>query len=437
MDQSKLPYVVFSRVDSPSLWVRFSIQGQGQKRVCLKTSNEEEAKRNAELEYQRAVWSAERGELPGRTSFDKVARQYLGNAELEAGRNPSKLSKVTADRGVLDRYMVPFFGRSPITAISVPKLHSYMEWRRSYWTSGPGAKETHIAYERKGRRVIRPAQHIEATLSTLRREAVTMRSVFKHAVRLGYLKASDIPKIDLVAEERNKRPSFTDAEIAKLMEVAEQRMIDVLDIRKRGKQSNTWKGADGNDIVSSVSRVGYERMVLYCFIGIALETGMRPTELFNLDWGHIVGFKEESAKPISQQRIRILAYGKGKKPQQLVPNIEAFASFINLWEAFKTVHGREPTMDDPVFVNASGERAQSYKKSLNALLEAAKLKTDVFGQVRSAYSFRHTYATRQLRKGTDVYTLAINMRTSVRMIEMYYSDVVPNDLAKQLEGTFD
>ena len=174
MDQPKLPYVVFSRVDSPSLWVRFSIPGQGQKRICLKTDNEEDAKRRAEIEYQRALWSAEQGTLPGRTSFDKVARQYLESASLEAGSNPSKLSKVAADRGVLDRYMVPFFGRSPITAISVPKLHSYMEWRRSYWTSGPGAEEKHIAYERKGRRVIRPAQHIEATLSTLRREAVTL-----------------------------------------------------------------------------------------------------------------------------------------------------------------------------------------------------------------------------------------------------------------------
>ena len=67
----------------------------------------------------------------------------------------------------------------------------------------------------------------------------------------------------------------------------------------------------------------------------------------------------------------------------------------------------------------------------------AKLKTDAFGRARSAYSFRHTYATRQLRKGTDVYTLAINMRTSVKMIEMYYSDVVPDDVAKRLEGSWD
>jgi len=30
----------------------------------------------------------------------------------------------------------------------------------------------------------------------------------------------------------------------------------------------------------------------------------------------------------------------------------------------------------------------------------------------------------------------VNMRTSVRMIEMYYSDVVPDDVAKRLEGDF-
>lgn len=77
MDQPKLPYVVFSRGDSPSLWVRFSIPGQGQKRICLKTFNEEKAKRRAGIEYQRSLWSAEQGTLPGRTSFDKIARQYL------------------------------------------------------------------------------------------------------------------------------------------------------------------------------------------------------------------------------------------------------------------------------------------------------------------------------------------------------------------------
>ncbi|MBI1619818.1 site-specific integrase [Aquamicrobium zhengzhouense] len=120
----------------------------------------------------------------------------------------------------------------------------------------------------------------------------------------------------------------------------------------------------------------------------------------------------------------------------LVSNVNALDHFINLWDAYVAVHDREPRMDEAVFGNAIGERAKSFKKGLNALPEAAELKTDPFGRARTAYSFRHTYATRQLQKGTDIYTLAINMRTSVKMIEAYYSDVIPDDIARQLEGDF-
>lgn len=185
-DSQKSPYVVFRRPDSPNYWVRFSIPGQGQKRIGLKTPDIIEATRRAEREYNRAVWSAEEGILPGKTSFDKVARQYLASAETAAGANASKLSKVAADRAVLERYMIPFFGKSTITSINAPKMHDYLDWRRTYWTAGPGSQETHIVYERKGKKLYRPPRYIEATLSTLRREAVTMRAVFKHAVRLGY-----------------------------------------------------------------------------------------------------------------------------------------------------------------------------------------------------------------------------------------------------------
>jgi integrase len=83
------------------------------------------------------------------------------------------------------------------------------------------------------------------------------------------------------------------------------------------------------------------------------------------------------------------------------------------------------------------QRTQSTKNSLHALLSAAGLKEDAFGRKRTAYSFRHTYASNQIRKGTDVYTLALNMRTSVRMTEMYYSDVVPDEMGKQLEGGYE
>ncbi len=52
---------------------------------------------------------------------------------------------------------------------------------------------------------------------------------------------------------------------------------------------------------------------------------------------------------------------------------------------------------------------------MNALLSAIGLKEDAFDRKRTACSFRHTYASSQIRKGTEIYVLAINMRTSALM----------------------
>jgi integrase len=223
--------------------------------------------------------------------------------------------------------------------------------------------------------------------------------VFKQAVTLGYIKAADIPAPELATASKNKRPSFTEAEVATLLTEAMNRIAFV------GKPEEPQRLVD--------AKTRFERVMLWGFVQIAIHTGMRPTELHNLSWANIEGLEVARTTAIKDGRIRIVAYGKGKVPQRLVPNVEALGGFIALWDAFKSQFGREPKPTDAVFVNLDGGRAQSYKKSLNRLLEATGLKTDAFGRARTAYSFRHTYATNQLRKGTDIYTLAINMRTEV------------------------
>ena len=49
-------------------------------------------------------------------------------------------------------------------------------------------------------------------------------------------------------------------------------------------------------------------------------------------------------------------------------------------------------------------------------------KTSSSGARRSTYCFRHTYATFRLTEGVDVYFLAKQMGTSVKMIEVQYAD---------------
>ena len=90
--------------------------------------------------------------------------------------------------------------------------------------------------------------------------------------------------------------------------------------------------------------------------------------------------------------------------------------------------------DDYVFANYWGEFYRALERPVNKLLEYAGLRKDNFDRNRTAYSFRHTYATFRLLYGVnvDVYVLARNMGTSVEMIEKHYGHVVPQQQADML-----
>ena len=333
----------------------------------------------------------------------------------EAEGKPNRLSNAQYADRITKRYLNEFFGRKPITGIREPLLYKYLDWRTHYWIDGPGKDQQHVEYERGSKSLRRPAIHSRPSLNTLKREANVLRGIFKFAVRRGYLKTGDVPKLELGKGTKGKRPAFTREQYHQLLLVSEQRIMEVAKDPKHR----------------------YQRFLLHHFITIAVETGMRTKELFNLNWGHIEGLKLRLDRSIGEkQDVYILAYGKGKEPQRMVPTDDAFHAFEYLWDEFKDRHGRPPYDDDPVFSAYDGKRLGSMKKSLNGLLEAADLKQDSVGRTFSAYCFRHSYATWQLQKDPpmDIYTLAINMRTSVKMIENYYSDVVPADRERALRG---
>ena len=65
---------------------------------------------------------------------------------------------------------------------------------------------------------------------------------------------------------------------------------------------------------------------------------------------------------------------------------------------------------------------------LNKVLDDTGLKHDREGQVRTAYSLRHTYICMRLIEGADIYQVAKNCRTSVEMIEKYYASHIKTRL---------
>jgi hypothetical protein len=69
---------------------------------------------------------------------------------------------------------------------------------------------------------------------------------------------------------------------------------------------------------------------------------------------------------------------------------------------------------------------------ITELLTESNLLISASGSRRSTYCFRHTYATFRLMEGIDVYFLAKQMGTSVKMIEDYYGHITPAKNAERI-----
>ena len=74
----------------------------------------------------------------------------------------------------------------------------------------------------------------------------------------------------------------------------------------------------------------------------------------------------------------------------------------------------------------------SFKKGFETVLKEAGIEHDRYGEKRTIYSLRHTYATFQLQDGVNHYALARNMGTSVKMLEQFYGHVANRAMASEL-----
>jgi integrase len=173
------------------------------------------------------------------------------------------------------------------------------------------------------------------------------------------------------------------------------------------------KGRAWVKAAKSASSIWY-RTVVYNFILIMCNTGMRPPEARNLRWRDVSKSKDKEGREL----VILSVSGKGKARQLVAP-----ANVGEYLERIRSI-SKSTNPDDPVFTTWTGEGAKYlYRDSIVDLLTEAELRDGPSGKPRSTYCFRHTYATFRLSEGVDVYFLAQQMGTSVKMIEDHYGHV--------------
>ncbi|WP_455976468.1 hypothetical protein [Methylorubrum populi] len=206
--------------------MRFSTKGQGQFKRSLDTDDQREAERRAEAICYEATYRAKQGLTAKTHTFESVAEAYIAQILREVERGERRADQGKSEPAVIRRHFVGYFGDKPIDAVTEADLERYAEWRRTYWTEGPGKLVTHIEYERDGHRLRRPVQRSAPSLSRQRGETVVLRGLLRWAARQGYMKTPPEISIKALRSPKNRRPSFEPHEFARLEAVSLSRLVD-------------------------------------------------------------------------------------------------------------------------------------------------------------------------------------------------------------------
>lgn len=380
--------VVLTQRERSSAWqARYKI-GCNWIRVSTKQKELEKAKKAAQDLYLRSKFRAEEG-LP------VVSKRFKAVAQIAKQRMRNELDndagkKVYRDYiGVIDNYLVPFFGQHNITGIDYQLIKQYAAWRKKQMGREPKA-------------------------STINTHNSALNRVFEVGMEFGYLLKSQIPLLVNKGQDSERRPDFTLAEYTKLFRF----------MRNWIKQ-----GKDGK------SR--WMRELLRDYVLILANTGMRHgTESYGLKWKHITLFEDKK-----RQFLLMNVDGKTGKRELVARH--------NVLRYLRRIHARCEDINkipfDKLIADGSnkfvfrlqdGKQTTSLGQTFEILLKDADLLIDRrTEQPRTLYSLRHTYATFGLvYAGIPVHTLAKQMGTSIQMIEKHYSHLTPRMRANELAG---
>ncbi len=423
-EELKPGLIIFRRgdVEHRNFYCRIKLpKADRYKTHALKTANVEAAREKA-FDHDADVRFRLKHDVPVfNRPFIEVAREYLTTQEARAKRGEISAQRPKKLRAIIEGALNDYVGSTQVHLVGDELWESYPAWRRENGAGRfhrNGVREVSAAVAavlaqkevaartkalesrgirrgRGGMAAAAPPEDGTKTVAfisdaTIKFEMSVFGAVMNFAIKKRYVPASrrfdERPKLKIM-----RRDEFTREEYRKLHTVGRQW------IKAATKAPSVWY-----------------RTVAYNFILIMCNTGMRPSEAKNLRWRDITPAQDREGRDI----VVLFVQGKGKSRQLVAP--KSVGDYLDRIRAL--AKSTEP--DARVFTTIDGEPAISlYQALIQDLLETAGLREGAQGVPRSTYCFRHTYATMRLHEGVDVYFLAEQMGTSVKMIEDHYGHV--------------
>jgi integrase len=372
--------IIFKRADVKhrNWYCRVKVPGVGKYKVeSLKTPDLNEAKNKAFDIDADIRFRVKHGVPVFEKSFAEVAQEYGEQQKAAAAAGQITMHRWKVIDGHIRRSLIPYIGTHQITLIGEDKWRGYPLWRKQNGRSLEGTAKN----------------------GTIRQEMMTLRAIMNYAANRHYIRERQVPR-GKVPVDKGRREEFTPSEYRELHTYARKWVQEGL------RDHHVWY-----------------RTMAYNFMLIMANTGMRTMEARNLRWQDIDSRVDKQGRPFVSINVR----GKGKYRELVAANNVAI--YIERIRAIS----KATKPGDHVFTTHKGKQSNSlYNSLIEDLLTESGLLHSVSGNRRSSYCFRHTYATFRLMEGVDVYFLAKQMGTSVKMIEDYYGHITPAKNAERI-----
>ena len=380
--------VLYKRGDSTRWQARFKLKDLKWRRLATKHTNIQYAAETACEAYDRArFFFAENIPIVSKR-FDVIARVTVDELQGQVAAGHGKVvynDYVTT----IKKYLIPFFGSYNLNTIGYEELKRFDTWRR----------------KEMGRQPV---------LSTITTHNSAMNRVYHTAVERGWIAQAQVPKLKNTGIKGVAREAFSLSEYKSLTSYMPH-----------------WI-AGGH-----TAKTAQMRRLLRDYVLILANTGIRHgTEALGLCWRDIAWITKNG-----ERYLQLTVSGKtGKRTsianhntqdylhriQERRSNI-AHLSFDNLLKK---------KINEPVFLLEDGTATKSLAGTFRNLMRDSGLDKDRgTKEKRTLYSLRHTYAHfALLTDKMDVYTLARQMGTSVKMIEQHYGHLNPAMKADVIAG---
>lgn len=371
---------LFLRPDSTNWQCRFKLASGSWHQTTTETAIAKEAETRAI-----AIYEAVRLRVSNDLAITTKSFRRVANEEVEALQHArsGKLTKQTTGDYifVIQRYLIPFFGRYHFTELTQELVDEYASWRIS----------------EMGRE---PKYH------TQRHQASAFNRVLLRAKAQGLITfGMTVPVMRVAGARGETRPSFNQQEIDYLLGF----MPDWVAKAKLGRTKRFYE----------------MKMLCWHYVEFLLYTGIRAgTESKTIRWRNLQWHQADG-----RRYLRIWVSGK-TGPRYLIARDALVASLERLmaWQGYEYVDLAEMIsagLDRRIFVMPAGDQPYELSGVFERLMRDSGLLLDSAGKTRTLYSLRHTYATFALADGVPIHTLARQMGTSVGMIERHYSKLTP------------